>query len=436
MKLLILAAGEGSRISSFSKIKPLTRLFGLTLLERVIKTAEKAGISDIYVVVGAYSKEIRDFIEEKKLQVKVIENKNWKNGNGSSVYAAKEVLADCDEFLITMADHVSDGKALKALIDHPMVDCDLLLAVDPNPKKYINMEDATKILFDEESLFIKQAGKELTVYNGVDTGFFKCKTAIFEALEKTKEIGSLTAGINWLAQKNRAKAVPVSEFFWIDIDTKEDFLNAKKIMLSSLSKATDGPIAKHINRKFSIPISSFISNFNITPNQISFFSFLLCFLASMFFLTGNNLGFKVGGLITQIASIIDGCDGEIARLKHLDSKFGAWFDSVLDRLSDSLLILGSFIGLFKTGLKPMDSLLLLWFALTGSFLLSYTASKYDEYIKRDLIKGFRIGRDLRLFIIFLGAILNLLHVSLIIVGAIAFIETIRRVWLVHKLEKS
>ncbi len=45
-------------------------------------------------------------------------------------------------------------------------------------------------------------------------------------------------------------------------------------------------------------------------------------------------------MVAQVASIIDGCDGEIARLKRLESDFGAWFDAVLERYADAFLLFG------------------------------------------------------------------------------------------------
>ena len=55
---------------------------------------------------------------------------------------------------------------------------------------------------------------------------------------------------------------------------------------------------------------------------------------------GGYVTLALGGLIAQFASIIDGCDGENARLKFLKSDFGGWFDAVLDRYADALLLFG------------------------------------------------------------------------------------------------
>jgi CDP-L-myo-inositol myo-inositolphosphotransferase len=78
----------------------------------------------------------------------------------------------------------------------------------------------------------------------------------------------------------------------------------------------------------------------------------------------------------------------------------------------------------------MDSLILLigFLAIIGSFMLSYTADKYDS-LMRDRIshgKGLRLGRDIRVFVIFLGAIFNQVYLALIVIAVVMNIETIRR----------
>ena len=105
------------------------------------------------------------------------------------------------------------------------------------------------------------------------------------------------------------------------------------------SKSTDGWVSKYINR----PISNSLSNIilrvwpSVTPNIVSIAAFLISILASIFIML--NLGI-VGGLLVQLSSIIDGSDGEIARKTDQTSKFGDFFDSVLDRYSDIIIFTG------------------------------------------------------------------------------------------------
>ena len=138
----------------------------------------------------------------------------------------------------------------------------------------------------------------------------------------------------------------------------------------------------------------------------------------------------IGGVLAQFASIIDGCDGEVARLKYQKSNFGGWFDAVLDRYADAFLLIGLTWHLLAT---EMNSWVLFigFMAIIGSFMLSYTADKYDN-LMRSRIKagggaGLRMGRDVRVFLIFLGAATNMVLPVLVIIAIVMNVETMRRV---------
>ena len=138
----------------------------------------------------------------------------------------------------------------------------------------------------------------------------------------------------------------------------------------------------------------------------------------------------LGGVLAQFASIIDGCDGEVARLKYESSDFGGWFDAVLDRYADAFLLLGLTWHLLA---KEANGWVLFtgFMAIIGSFMLSYTAEKYDnrmrERIKAGAGAGLRMGRDVRVFLIFLGAVTNRVLPVLVVIAVVMNFETVRRV---------
>jgi len=170
----------------------------------------------------------------------------------------------------------------------------------------------------------------------------------------------------------------------------------------------------------------------ISPNQLSVFSFILCLIASALFFKGSYPALFVGAIFAQIASIIDGCDGEIARLKYQESDFGKWFDAVLDRYADGFLFFGLTYHLF-TSTSNLFYLSVGFMAILGSFMNSYTADKYDGIVRKLGVKArFRIGRDIRIFIIFLGAITNQVFAALLLAALVTNIENIRRVVVAYK----
>ena len=140
------------------------------------------------------------------------------------------------------------------------------------------------------------------------------------------------------------------------------------------------------------------------------------------------------GVLAQVSSIVDGCDGEVARLKFQVSEFGGWYDAVLDRYADAFLLFGLTYYVYFPG-ENFLYLLVGFLALIGSFINSYTADKYDGLMKRRTVPGkyyFRIGRDVRIFIIFLGALINQPILVLFIIAFATNAENIRRIVMFYK----
>ena len=434
MKCLIIAAGRGSRLSTESKPKPLVPLLGIPLIERVIRSAHEAGIDDFYVVTGYEAESIQTFLKNLshhiKVNIKTVFNNQWANTeNGVSVLKANDYLKE--PFLLLMSDHLFDPAIVRELLAQPLGNNEINLGVDTNiTSSFIDLEDVTRV--KTESGKIQNIGKELTDYNGFDTGIFKCSPAIFDALQnsiKENDDTTLSGGIRILTSENRANAFEIDNYFWIDVDDPFAFKKAEKALLASLrDKPNDGPISKYLNRPISVKISRQLVKFKISPNQISIISFLLSSLAAGLFIPSDYLYLLAGGIIAQFASIIDGCDGEVARLKFQTSKYGGWFDAILDRYADAFMLFGLTLHAFNNSAENI----ILWIgfmAIIGSFMLSYTADKYDSLMRERINKSFRLrlGRDVRVFLIFLGAIFNQVFGVLILLAVVMNVETIRRI---------
>jgi CDP-L-myo-inositol myo-inositolphosphotransferase len=136
----------------------------------------------------------------------------------------------------------------------------------------------------------------------------------------------------------------------------------------------------------------------------------------------------LGGIIIHFNSIWDGCDGEIARQKLRRTKYGGYLDSFLDRYVDAAIILGLTYGYWS--ISGDSTIWIMGFAaIIGSFINTYTGEKYDSVFKTESGTGrikFRVGRDVRLLIIVVGALTNQIPILLIIVAVLANFEAIRR----------
>jgi 1L-myo-inositol 1-phosphate cytidylyltransferase / CDP-L-myo-inositol myo-inositolphosphotransferase len=430
VKCLIIAAGQGTRLKSKGEIKPLVALLGVPLIERVIRSAMEGGADEFVIITGYKGEQVSNFCQSlaKRLSIEItlIQNNDWQKENGFSVLKARDILNE--PFLLLMADHLFDPAIIRSLQEQTLSAGEVLLAVDTNKNNpLIDIDDVTKVHIKDGDIL--NIGKTIDDFNAFDTGIFLCTPAVFDALERAYEIHNdttLSAAIRVLAEKNKAKSVQ-TQGFWIDVDDENAHQKAEKAMLDSMrGKSNDGPVSQWLNRPISIQISKYLVDFDITPNQISFVSFLLSLLAAGLFAVGNYWLLALGGIIAQFASIIDGSDGEIARLKYLSSDYGGWFDAVLDRYADAFLLFGLTWYVYSQDLSQWV-LVIGFIAIIGSFMLSYTADKYDNLMKSRIKKGIRMGRDVRVFLIFLGAILDQAYLVLIVIAVLMNYETIRRI---------
>ncbi len=117
------------------------------------------------------------------------------------------------------------------------------------------------------------------------------------------------------------------------VRTPADVRAAERRLLKSLVKDTDGFMARHVERPISLAISRRLARTAITPNQMSLISIAVGICGGPFFLSSRPLMQTIGALMFLAHSILDGCDGELARLKFQQSRWGGildfWGDNVV-----------------------------------------------------------------------------------------------------------
>lgn len=108
---------------------------------------------------------------------------------------------------------------------------------------------------------------------------------------------------------------------------------AEAWLLRSLIKETEGFMSRHFERRLSLALTRRLVWTTITPNAMTLVSLAVGLLAAPFFLSVAPRHQVAGGLLFLVHSVLDGCDGELARLKFLESPIGArldfWGDNVV-----------------------------------------------------------------------------------------------------------
>ena len=139
--------------------------------------------------------------------------------------------------------------------------------------------------------------------------------------DSDSKIGSIEELHEWIRTRHVAKFGPTVVYCktapqdsWQKVANERDRLVAGKKLESWLVKPTDGIFAR-MNRKVSIPISRQLIKYPITPNMVSLFTLGVSFASGLYFGLGGYWNALIGAALSVWASILDGCDGEVARLK-------------------------------------------------------------------------------------------------------------------------
>lgn len=167
-----------------------------------------------------------------------------------------------------------------------------------------------------------------------------------------------------------AATVDTGDVFWRRLDSEAARKDAERAMFRALVKRVDGPISRLINRRISLSITKQIINTNITPNQMTVVATIVGLAGVIAVFQATWLSVAVGALLVQMQSVLDGCDGELARLKFKSSRLGEWLDNVLD---DQVNV-GYGIGLGYAASVLLDQPIWLWFGIGSgaAFLIHNT----------------------------------------------------------------
>ncbi len=134
---------------------------------------------------------------------------------------------------------------------------------------------------------------------------------------------------------------------WYYLASKADIAPAEHSLFSSAGKSQDGVVARCLNRPLSRGLSRLLVRTAISPNELTLCLTLLPLAGAALLIRGDYFGFAIGAVFFQIHSALDGCDGEIARVKYLESEAGAKLDALCDRFSTLLFAVALGAGLSR-----------------------------------------------------------------------------------------
>ena len=201
--------------------------------------------------------------------------------------------------------------------------------------------EETSITYGKSILSLNHLDSTRLVYEHVPDG---CSERLFRKmlLKNISDSEAVCLGSGFIA--NLAFLKSLKKEIILDDPPKKisvDEINsnaARDFLFNHISKNVSGWVSKNINSKISIPISKILVKMNFHPNWITFFVGCIGISCGFFYASNSPI---VAAIILQLSTILDRCDGEVARIRLKESKFGQWFDTALDQISYFSILLFS-----------------------------------------------------------------------------------------------
>jgi CDP-diacylglycerol---glycerol-3-phosphate 3-phosphatidyltransferase len=158
----------------------------------------------------------------------------------------------------------------------------------------------------------------------------------------------------------------------------------------------------------------------VHPNVLTFIGLLINIWAAVLFSYGR---FLYAGLVVIGAGLFDMVDGRVARETNRVTRFGGFFDSVLDRYSDLALLVGLLV--YYASINRFFYVVLTAIVMTGTVLISYTRARAENTIPK-CKTGF-LERPERVVLIIIGALANRMAPVLWVIAVLSNITVISRI---------
>jgi CDP-diacylglycerol--glycerol-3-phosphate 3-phosphatidyltransferase len=166
----------------------------------------------------------------------------------------------------------------------------------------------------------------------------------------------------------------------------------------------------------------------INPNVLTFLGLVINMAAATFLAVGN---FRTAGCVIIFAGLFDMVDGRVARETNRVTRFGAFFDSVLDRYSDIALLVGLLVY-YGTINRP-SYVVLTAIVMAASVMISYTRSRAENFIPTCKV-GF-LERPERIVLLIIGSLFDRMAPVLWVIAVLGNLTVVHRMVFTYQESK-
>lgn len=167
----------------------------------------------------------------------------------------------------------------------------------------------------------------------------------------------------------------------------------------------------------------------INPNVLTFLGLVINMVAAAFLAFGH---FRTAGCVIIFAGLFDMVDGRVARATNQVTRFGGFFDSVLDRYSDIALLVGLLV--YYGTINRASYVVLTAIVMAASVMISYTRSRAENIIPTCKV-GF-LERPERVVLFIIGALFDRMAPVLWIIAVLGNLTVIHRMVFTYRETKQ
>lgn len=186
---------------------------------------------------------------------------------------------------------------------------------------------------------------------------------------------------------------------------------------------------RYLSRSIGETTARLIARLGVSPNQLTILGLISALTSAISFANGR---FILGGVFLLVSGTFDILDGELAKTMKRVTSWGIYLDSVIDRYSDTLVLLG--LAWYYTQRKEVVYVILVILVIVGALLVSYTKARAES-----IVKNFSCGlmqRPERIALLAIGAFSGAMRVVLWVLVFLVHLTAIQRIIYSYKRIKT
>jgi 1L-myo-inositol 1-phosphate cytidylyltransferase / CDP-L-myo-inositol myo-inositolphosphotransferase len=345
-----------------SSVGPLTKVGGLSMFQRMLLTLHRGGISR-FIVLCSESEALRRQIEgDRRLRAEVrwLPVREFPPGDArtwevlSGMLGGSYLVAGTGAvFPVSLVNRLSQ----EALKGEPVIvvrETAPRVGVLPEAKQVQGIGSLRMGSMEELHVSPRPSGGVATLETGIPSSLNLELVWIPQGFTGPDWAGPqdhphpLQAALERGVRQGQVRVLGLEDDWYEDLrsgqsgtsGTDQAVVHAEQILLKSLKGGLEGFVDRHFNRRCSRWLTPYLLRTPLTPNAVTILATAVGLLAAGAFAVGDYWAGIIGALLFQLSAILDCCDGEVARLKFLESRFGEQLDVALDNVVHIALFAG------------------------------------------------------------------------------------------------